>query len=267
MIAPGIHDMSPAEYHGITDGLSVSRAKALLDEGGPARFRHRETVGQPHSSAFDLGSMAHALVLGKGDERLVMVDADSWRTKAARDERLRIRQLGMTPVLSHEVEVARRMAEVLDGHKLARETLTGRIEVAAFYELDGLLLRGQMDVYGADCIADYKTAQDASSFGFLRAAWRYRYYMQAAWYRRLRGWLTDEWVPVRMVAQEKEAPYLVSVWELDDAYIQQGEQQMDEAVATYRACMESGTWPGYPDEIQLLTAPDWAVDDDIEIGA
>lgn len=267
MTNPGLHDMSPTQYHGITEGLSVSRAKALLDEGGPAIFRHRETVGQPHSTAFDLGAMAHALVLGKGDERLVLVDADSWRTKAAREERLRIRRLGMTPVLAGEVEEAKRMAEVLDGHKLARETLTGRVEVAAFVERDGLTLRGQMDVLADNWIADYKTAQDASSFGFLRAAWRYRYYLQAAWYRRLVGWLTGEWLPFRLVVQEKVAPYLVSVWDIDPEYIRHGEADMDEALALYRQCMESGQWPGYPNEVQTLTAPDWAIDDDIQIGA
>ena len=55
---------------------------------------------------------------------------------------------------------------------LAIETLAGKPEVSMFYERpDGLWLRGQMDIMGADCTDDYKTTADASSFGFSRMAW------------------------------------------------------------------------------------------------
>ena len=55
------------------------------------------------------------------------------------------------------------------------------------------------------------------------------------------------------------------MWELDDLAIRQGESDMDEAIAIYQHCMESGQWPGYPNEIQTLSPPDWALDDEIEI--
>ena len=265
---PGLYDMATADYFGdpVPSGsLSVTRAKTLLSEAGPAKFRHREQHPE-HRATFDLGTAAHCLVLSKGAERLVLVDADSWRTKAAQTARAEAYAEGKTPLLAADMRKAEDMAEALDRHPLAVATLDGKPEVSMFYERpDGLWLRGQMDIMGADCTADYKSTADASSFGFSRMAWRFRYHMQAAWYRRLRAWLTGEWLPFRLVAQESAAPYLVSVWELDDLAIRQGESDMDEAIRIYQQCMESGQWPGYPDEIQTLSPPDWALDDEIEI--
>lgn len=265
---PGLYDLPAAVYHAdpVPGGsLSQSRAKTLLREAGPAIFKHREATPE-RKAEWDLGTVAHALALGKGAERLVVVDADSWRTKAAQEARTAAYAAGLTPLLPADMRKAEDMAEALSRHKLAIDALTGRPEVSAFWRLDdGLWLRGQMDVLAADCTADYKTTADASSYGFARSAWKYRYHMQGAWYRRLRGWLTGEWPPFRLVAQESTAPYLVSVWELDDLAIQQGESDMDEAIAIYQQCKQSGEWPGYPDEIQTMSPPDWALDDEIEI--
>lgn len=265
---PGLYDLPAAVYHSDpvpAGSLSQTRAKTLLREAGPARFKHIETHPE-HRPAFDLGTAAHALVLGKGSERLVLVDADSWRTKAAQTERADAYSNGLTPLLTAEMRKAEDMAEALARNPLAVESLTGKPEVSMFYRRDdGLWLRGQVDVLGESCTADYKSTADASSFGFSRASWKFRYHMQGAWYRRLRAWLTGEWLPFRLVAQESAAPYLVSVWELDPLAIRQGESDMDEAIAIYQQCMESGRWPGYPDEIQTLSPPDWALDDEIEI--
>lgn len=266
---PGIYDMPALDYHAdpIPGGsLSCTRAKLLLEEAGPAKYRHRSLAGPEHKPVFDLGTAVHALVLGKGSERLRIIDADTYRTVASREARDTAYADGVTPVLRSEMQQAEDMAAVIDRHTLARETLTGLTEHAAFYQRpDGLWLRGQMDVMADGWTADYKTAADASSAGFTRAVWRYRYHMQAAWYRRLRGWLTDRWLPYRLVAQEKSAPYLVSVWEATPDYIELGEADMDEAIATYLRCKESGEWPGYPNDVQILTPPDWVYDEEIEV--
>ena len=264
---PGLYDLTPEQYHRdpVPGGsLSQSRAKTLLREAGPARFRHYEAIPETKPE-WDMGTVAHAIVLGKGSERLRLIDAKDYKTKAAQDARRDAYAKGMTPVLPHQMRQSEDMAEALSRHTLAVETLSGRHEVAAFHKRDdGLWLRSQFDAMNPECVGDYKTAADASSW-FARSAWKYRYHMQGAWYRRMLAWLTGEWRPYRLVAQEVTAPYLVSVWELDDLAIRQGESDMDEAIAIYQHCMRSGQWPGYPDEIQTLSPPDWALDDEIEI--
>ena len=265
---PGLYDLAPADYHQdpIPGGsLSQSRAKTLLREAGPARFKHYEAIPETKPE-WDLGGAAHSVVLGKGCERLVLIDAKDYKTKAAQEARKAAYADRMTPVLPHQMRQVEDMAEVLSRHKLATETLAGATEMAMFWQLEnGLWLRSQMDAMNPECTGDYKTTADASTWGFARSAWKFRYPLQGAWYRRLRAWITGDWLPYRLVAQETTAPYLVSVWELDPLAIRQGESDMDEAIAIYQQCMESGNWPGYPDEIQTLSPPDWALDDEIEI--
>ena len=264
---PGLYDLPAAVYHGGgVPGLSQSRAKVLLGEAGPARFKHQETVRETKAE-FDLGTAAHALVLGKGSERLVLIDSKDYRNKPAQAARDAAYADGLTPVLPQQMRQAEDMAEALVKHSASMEVLSGESEIAALWvRSDGLRLRGQMDKYAAGShIGDYKTAADASFRGFNKSAYNYRYYMQAAWYQLLVRELTGELLPYRMVAQEKHAPYLPSAWEVPDHYLAMGLVDMDDAIAIYQQCLKSGNWPGYPDEIQTLSPPDWALDDEIEI--
>lgn len=267
-ITPGLyHDMSTETYHAdpVPGGsLSATRAKLLLTEGGPAKYRYRIDHGQEPTASFDLGHAAHKLVLGEG-ETLVEIDAPDWRTKAAREAREIARAAGHVPLLSTDMRRVEDMAEALSRNLLAVESLMGEREVALFHQHDsGIMLRSRLDVMGAEYTTDYKSCADASSEGFTRAVWRYGYHMQAAWYRRMRGWVTGQWLPYRLVAQEKTAPYLVSVWEPTADYLELGEADMDAAIAIYAECLETGQWPGYPTEIQALMPPEWAYEDDIE---
>lgn len=263
---PGLYDLPAAEYHGdpVPGGsLSQSRAKVLLKEAGPARFKYLETAPE-HKPEFDLGTTAHALVLGKGEERLVLIDAPNYKSPKTQEKRDAAYAAGLTPVLPWQLRQAEDMAAKIASHTQAMEILAGRSEVAMFAPVDGLWLRGQMDKYAAGShIGDYKTTSDGSS-RFERAAFNLGYHIQAAWYRELVRILTGETLPFRIVAQESKAPYLVSVWEFPDSYLDMGREAADEAISIYRRCVEANDWPGYPDEIQLLTPPAWAYDDEIE---
>lgn len=265
---PGLYyDMPVDVYHAdpVPGGsLSATRAKLLLDEGGPAKFRHRADRGQEPRAEFDMGHAAHALVLGKDADALVLIDADSWRSKDAREARDVAHAAGKTPLLPSQMRIAEDMAEALTRNRYAVESLQGEAEVSMFWKHHtGLWLRGRADVIG-ECIGDYKTTADASAYGFTKAVWRYRYHMQAAWYRALHLWITGTRLPYRLVAQEKTAPYLVSVWEPTEDYLALGFADMTDAIATYLTCLDEDRWPGYPDEVQILTPPEWAYDDDIE---
>lgn len=266
---PGLYDLPAAVYHGdpVPSGsLSQSRAKRLLTEGGPAKFHHYETAPRVEKAEFDLGTTAHALALGKGEERLVVVSYDTYASKPAKEMRDQAYAAGKTPIKAKDLRIAEAMAEELGKHSHAMAALDGQHEVAMFWpDEDGLWLRGQMDTYAPGShIGDYKTAADASGAGFIRSAWNFRYHMQGAWYRRLVQMLTGEKLPYRIVAQETTAPFLVSVWEIPEDYLQLGYADMADAIELYKQCRRTGEWPGYPLEAQTLTPPDWAIDDEIE---
>ena len=263
---PGFYNLAAADYHAdpIEGGsLSQSRAKLLLQEGGPAKF-HADI--REHRTAFDEGTAAHAYVLGKGEEQLVLIDADDYRSVKSRDARDEARAAGKTPLLRSQDAMARAMADALANHPTAVDVLTGNKAVAAFAKHPlGIWLRGMFDTLGETHIGDYKTTADASSEGVTRAVWRYKYHLQAAWYAHLHKAITGRELPFRFVFQEKKAPYLVSVWEATPDYIELGQADMDDALQLYVRCRQSDIWPGYPSEIQQLTPPEWAYDDDIEI--
>lgn len=60
------------------------------------------------------------------------------------------------------------------------------------------------------------------------------------------------------VFQAKTAPYLVTVVELDLVARQIGRERNDIALKTYKNCVETGHWPGFSEDIELLSLPVWA---------
>ena len=260
--APGLYDLEAAEYHAdpIAEGsLSQSRAKVLLEEGGPAKFKAAQDGPRVEKKEFDEGTAVHALLLGKGQERLELVDADDYRTKAAQVARDAAYAAGKTPLLPKQLAAVRRIVDQVN--PAIREMFTeGDAEVSMFWQHpSGLWLRGQMDYYIPGVgILDLKTMRDTTNRGFARATWDLRYYMQAAWYRRGVEALTGELLPYTIVGIEKATPYLARAKQLSEDYLALGEAHMDRAIATYLHCVETDQWPGHSPEVETLNPPPWA---------
>ena len=60
------------------------------------------------------------------------------------------------------------------------------------------------------------------------------------------------------IAVEKEAPYGVCCYELDQQAIDLGNSIIDEQLRTYIECQELNSWPCYPSTTQTLSLPAWA---------
>ena len=259
---PGLYDMPAAAYFGdaLPSGLSQSSAKVLLEDGGPAKFKAAQELPRVEKSAWDLGTTAHALILGKGIERVEIHDFPNWMTKAAKEAKVATYAEGKTPMLTKDYELAEAMAEAIPASFAALFT-GGQAEVSMLWQHEsGLWLRGQMDYY-SDAIVDLKTMADASKYGFEKSVHQFKYYMQAAWYRRGVEALTGERLPYLIAGVETKAPHLTRVMEVSEDYLAVGEAAMDRAIAIYLNCTESGEWPGYTTEIEALDPPHWlAVD-------
>jgi len=259
---PGLYDMPADAYFGdaLPPGLSQSSAKVLLDDGGAAKFRAAQDLPRVEKAAWDMGTTAHALILGKGLERIEVLGFSDYSTKAAQMARDYTYAEGRTPILAKDFEVAEAMAAAVPASVLALFT-GGQPEVSMLWQHQGLWLRGQMDYYAPNAIVDLKTMEDASRWGFERAVHKLRYYVQAAWYRRGVEALTGERLPYLIVGVEKKAPYLTRVMEVSEEYLAIGEAAMDRAIALYAECAKSGVWPGYAAQIETLDPPRWLVAD------
>lgn len=264
----GIYDdLAEPDYHGATDALSASGAKLLLPPSCPAKFRHR--MDNPiHSDAFDLGHVAHRLVLGKGEE-FVVIEADSWRTKDARDARIAARANGMTPILQADYETAQRMALAVKEHAVAGSLFTdGKPEVSAFWTdgETGIQRRARFDCLRNPIegrrriIADLKTARSAEPVEFGRAAANYGYAIQAANYVEAAQALgMDDDPAFIFCVVEKEEPHVVTVAQLDDEAIRVGRALLRRALDIFATCRERDEWPGYATDVARLSLPPWFI--------
>lgn len=267
---PGIYTMPEAEYHA-QPALSNTEARRLLD--CPAKYHWHKTHGQEHKSEFDFGKAAHALVLGVGCE-VVVCDFDDWRTKDAKAARDKARLSGAAPVLAAEWDTVQAMAATLREHPIASALLnpdTGQAEQSLFWRSpDPFLarevwLRARVDWlpnvpdHGRMIVPDYKTSRSAEARAFARSAADYEYHMQASHY--LDGITTllgvDDPAFV-FIVQEKEVPYVVNVIELDAYALQIGRQRNADALARWVACTESGVWPGYSSDVEMVALPRYA---------
>lgn len=260
-----VWDMAEGLYHSgptAVESLSQSGAKLLLPPSSPARYRWQADHGRPPSAEFDMGHAAHALVLGVGSP-IVEVDADSWRTKAAQQARDEARAEGATPLLTATAQAVRDMAGALTSHPLAAQLLAGGTPEVSMFGQDpetGVWLRGRVDWVTADgTMVDYKTTACAHPDKFVRSVADYGYHMQAAWYLDLAASLDDMPDADRFlfIAQDKTPPYSVSVVDLDAEWMALGRAANRRAIDMFAACLASGSWPAYGDDIATLTPPYW----------
>lgn len=267
--AVGVHaDIPETEYHADRGSLSQSGAKLLLSS--PAKFKQAQDHPPKPKREYDLGHLAHKLVLGKGAD-LVVVDAPDWRTKAARESRDTAHELGLVPVLESELARAQRMQAAVRDHELAGAIFAqGRAEISMYADDPdtGLPLRGRADwitngnvINLGDrlLIVDYKTTTDANPRNWWRAAFRFSYHLQFAWYIELARALKLDDSPIFLhVCQELEPPHLISVNELGVDEYKLGREQMREAIAIYLDCRDRDVWPGYPPLINPISYAPWA---------
>ncbi len=268
---PGVYDLPEEIYHADpvpAGSLSSSGARRLLPPSCPARFRYEQQHGRPAKAEFDFGHAAHRLALGTGPE-LVVVDAADWRTKAAREARDAARAAGQMPLLAHEMEQVEAMAAALAEHPAAAALFGdgGAPEQSLFWVDDrsGIWRRARLDWFPVQrgrrlIVPDYKTARSADLDAIQRAAWSFGWAQQAAWYLdgvTALGLAGDAKPAFLFVVQEKDAPYLVTVVELDPVALDIGRELNRRAIEIYKRCSREGRWPAYSDGVELVSLPGW----------
>lgn len=252
--------MPEAEYHGGPE-LSSTGAKAILQS--PAKYQW-EREHPVHKDVYDVGTVAHALVLGTPLD-VVVIEADDWRTKAAQEERKGAHAAGKVPLLRDTWATVQAMADKVLTHPAARALLErdGVAEASAFWTDDetGVPCRARFDWLtendGRTLGVDYKTTTDASPRGFASSVAKFGYFQQDPFYLDALAALGHDDPGFVFIAQEKEAPYLVGVYELRHADREMGRERNVLARQVWRDCTQAGVWPAYSDDVQFLDLPRW----------
>ena len=263
---PGLYpDIDEDWYHGdpVEGGsLSVSGAKLLLK--APAKFDYARRHPHVSTKAMDLGTTVHGLVLGTGQE-IAVLNYENRRTNDYKDDEAKAIADGKLPMLRKDYDEARAIADAVLKHPTTGGLFTeGDAEVSMFWRDPEfkIWLRGRADymTYFDDMptIVDFKTSADASAEEFARSVYKYGYHQQDPHYRE--GWaaiLGCDWEDIDFVfaVVETEPPYCIATYRVDPADTDRGREQNRIARERFRDCTESGTWPGYSEEIEDLQLP------------
>ncbi|WP_309505417.1 PD-(D/E)XK nuclease-like domain-containing protein [Streptomyces phytophilus] len=259
---PGQYDIPAELYHQdpVPGGsLSATGAKKILD--CPARFKHALDNPEPPKRVFELGTAAHSIVLGDGPE-LAKIEHKDWRTKAAAADVKAARDAGKIPLKPAEYQAVFDMATALDAHPEASELLapgSGEAEQSLFWQGEGIWWRARLDWLRGDGIVDYKSAKSVKPESLEKAIWEYGYHVQEHVYRTGAAALgiLPPAAPFRFIFQEREAPYLITVAELDPAAQEIARRDVATAAFLYDRGRRTGEWPAYVPQTAVLTLPEW----------
>lgn len=259
-------NISDVDYHADRDSLSSSGARKLLDS--PAKFRW--LMDQPVETAkhFDVGHFVHALILGVG-QPVVVIEFDSYRSKAAQEERDAAYAAGKIPMLVGDVAECKAMAEAVLAHPTAAALLSeGTPELSAYWHdiATKVRLRARFDwlrVFASGrrpILADVKTSGTPvgpDSWGSTAA--KFRLHFQNAWYvKAVREVGIHDDAGFVFINVEKDPPHLVSLTQLPTQAIDLGAASVRKSIDLYAQCRDTDTWPGYGDEIHVVDLPRWA---------
>lgn len=272
---PGIYlDFPEADYFAdpcASPSINQSLAKIINDKS-PLHAWHAHPRLNPdfrhdEDRKFDVGNIAHKLMIGRG-KQIVMLDFDDWRTKAAKEAREDAAAAGKLAVLGKHYAKAERMVkaarEQLDMRALSHLFGAGNGEVVIAWQESGLWCRQMIDWLTADNLifADYKTTQESAAPQALgRKMFNDGWFIQAAMAERGLDILDPQNAGHReflFVVQETDPPYALTVAEIAEAPLTMGRKQLDRALMVWGECVKANRFPGYPLEIAVPEYPGWA---------
>lgn len=270
---PGIfHDIAANDYHADpcpAPSLTQSVAKILLAKS-PLHAWHAHPRLNPdyqHDDAtkFDVGNVAHKMLLGRGRE-IVVLDFDDWRTNAAKVAREKAAVDGKLAVLGKHAARADRMVNAARAQLELRGIGDlfggeGDSEAVLAWREGKIWLRQMIDWLDHDrlILADYKTtdesaAPDALARKMVNDGW----HIQAAMGERGLTALGFEPARFLFVVQEATVPYALNVVSVAGDAMMMGRKMLNAGVAMWSRCMQADRWPGYPLEILTPEFPSWA---------
>ena len=275
MLESGIHDIGKEEYHADPcpdPSLSSSIAKIVCSQSpAHARLQHPKLTSRDPSiptAAMDLGSAVHALILQPdiAEDMIAVVEADSWRTKASREERDFARENDLIPLLPAAHETALAMATSarvqLAAHSEGEVFQDGRVEQTLIWkENNGIWCRSRLDWLSRDHhhIDDFKTtATGASPHQISRRALDHGWDIQAAFYLRGLRFLDPDADPsIRFVVQESTPPYALVVAQMGGDTLFLGNEKVEHAIEVWGNSLSSGQWEGYSQTTVEVRVPQW----------
>lgn len=272
VVTTGWHDLSEDIYHADpcpAPSLSSHTAMNIISKSLLHAWRGhpRSPVFEPHmlGTAADRGSAAHALLFG--GKAIEPINAEDFRTAAAREGRDRARALGRIPMLQREIEgvllmvkpAQQRFADLHDGAYLCEQSAIWRSG-----DNEAGWRRGRIDTLSPSraLIVDYKTTEAAvDALSCERRIADMGLHIQAAAYVDAVETLQPELLGrVRFIFQwqEQKAPYALSPpIEMSEAFMSLGRAQWLAAGRLWDLALKHSAFPAHSPHPHLACPPPW----------
>lgn len=269
----GIFALDADEYHAdqVADqpSLSSSIARILIDKTPLHAWAAHPKLGAQASKdtdATNTGTILHSLILEDDTLTIRIIDADDWRTKDARAHRDAARADGCIPVRAKDWRAIRDTADAITARIRAHDAkpalfTNGRAEQTIVWDEGGVTCRARLDWLRDDhaTIDDLKTTKmSVHPNALARTVFTYGYDVQAAFYLRGLKALTGKTADFRFVFAEIDPPNAITVINLSPAALALANEKVQWAIDTWRECLRTNTWPGYPQRVATLDPPAWA---------
>lgn len=257
-----------ALYHG--DKLSVSSTELRRMHRSPHKFRMLRKRPPTPTKAMEFGTLVHGFVLEGADylkRYVVMPDfklthghPNSNVHKAAKGEWL-LANIDKLVVTQDELDDVHGILDSLINHQDAFDLLKqGVTEISGYYRdpETGILCRIRPDFLAFDLtvLIDLKTTQDIEEERFSNEIWKWRYDFQMAMYGEGTEQISGRKVEHHaLIACEKEYPYEVAVYHLDEPAIETGARDYHRSLRRLKECIDTDRWPGYQTSVKDIGLP------------
>jgi len=273
----GIYPDLPEKVYREARAISQSEVKAFDEAATPLHFK----AAKPREATADMefGSVVHAAILTpeilhmayylrpqeypakdkKGVETMKLWHGGSdwckeWTAKHQDRPVMTSEQIAKLPKIIQSMKALPEFGSALE---------SGQTEVA-FFKRDpetGLMLKCRVDLIasaddGTTWLFDPKKVQSgcATAAEFGKSADNYGYDIQAASYKFITGASRFIFVPF-----DDDEPFDCCQWEPDNEMLRIGYDRWRRMLLRYKACLDSGEWPGYPKGLRKLSLPDYAL--------
>lgn len=231
--------------------LNYSRFKHFLDS--PAHLVAYDKAEREDSPALLFGDALHTLCLeGTGvfhDSFTVLPDGIDRRTKEGKLLYASYQATGKKLISQEDYDRICNMEVNLRRDELIRPMMQGGSnEVTLVGELFGVKVKARLDriTEGGDII-DLKSMNDIPKRrNFRSTVFSFKYNIQAAFYSLLLEEITGKRPKFYFIAMEKNAPFSVRVFTLDETFMQKGIDEVKKGLTYYKACVKEDFWPAFP---------------------
>jgi hypothetical protein len=254
-----IRDQPFTDYQAID-----AQNKSLLVEveRSPAHYYYAKSHRREATAAMAFGRFLHSLVLEPHtiESQYRMAPPGLKKGTKAHDSLL-IAAQGRELVGYSQWLAAHEMRDSILSHPLASQCLAkcpeSEVSLTWVDPDSELPCKARLDKWCGGVILDIKTCEDASLRGFERAVAAYKYHWQAAMYLDgAKANVKNDFTFV-FICVEKEPPFGVAVYTLEDAFIEAGRQSYKNALRVVRECIDKNEWPCYSNQVLEIPAPKW----------